>query len=91
MEKQAKLITFVGTVQGVGFRYTAHRIATHYELTGYVRNLFDGGVEMLAQGHSDDIADCIEDLKQSFGQYIRNIDIKDIEPDEQYSEFTIRV
>jgi len=91
MDNIAKLITFSGMVQGVGFRYTAHRIASRYELTGYVRNLPGGSVEMLTQGNPDDIRDCVEDLKLSFGQYIRNIETQDVEIDSQYSEFMIKV
>ena len=91
MDNVAKLIKFSGMVQGVGFRYTAHRIASRYELTGYVRNLPGGQVEMFAQGNADDIRDCVEDLKLSFGQYIRNIEITDVEIDSQYSEFMIKV
>ena len=39
-----------GRVQGVGFRWFAMREATRLRLTGYVRNLPDGTVEVCAQG-----------------------------------------
>ena len=39
-----------GHVQGVGFRYTVKQLATGYEVTGWVRNLADGRVEMLVRG-----------------------------------------
>jgi acylphosphatase len=39
-----------GRVQGVGFRYFAQRAASELGLTGYVRNLEDGGVEVYASG-----------------------------------------
>ncbi|WP_144763302.1 acylphosphatase [Curtobacterium sp. 9128] len=41
-----------GTVQGVGFRYWTARKADGLELTGYARNLFDGTVEVEAEGPS---------------------------------------
>ncbi|WIB76578.1 acylphosphatase [Curtobacterium sp. MCPF17_002] len=39
-----------GTVQGVGFRYWTARKADGLALTGYARNLFDGTVEVEAEG-----------------------------------------
>jgi acylphosphatase len=39
-----------GTVQGVGFRYWTARKADQLELVGYARNLFDGTVEVEAEG-----------------------------------------
>jgi acylphosphatase len=40
---------FLGAVQGVGFRYTARRLATQYHLAGYVQNLPTGEVELVAE------------------------------------------
>ena len=85
----AKLIIFKGNVQGVGFRYTSQRIASRYELTGYVRNLSDGSVEMLAQGLSKDVDDCIKKIQDSFGGYIRQTQINEVPPDPRYTSFKI--
>jgi acylphosphatase len=43
-------IFYSGRVQGVGFRFTAKRVAAGYDLTGSVRNLPDGRVELQAEG-----------------------------------------
>jgi acylphosphatase len=43
-------VFYSGTVQGVGFRYTARTIATGYEVAGLIRNLPDGRVELIAEG-----------------------------------------
>ena len=43
-------IFYSGTVQGVGFRYTVKTVATGFEVTGSVRNLPDGRVELAAEG-----------------------------------------
>jgi acylphosphatase len=43
-------IFYSGSVQGVGFRYTAKTVATGFEITGVVRNLPDGRVELAAEG-----------------------------------------
>ena len=43
-------ILYSGQVQGVGFRYTAKSVATGFEVTGAVRNLPNGRVELIAEG-----------------------------------------
>jgi acylphosphatase len=89
MNKIAKHIIFTGQVQGVGFRFTAQRIANRYQLTGFVRNLYDGTVEMLAQGFEQEIKDCINDIKSSFAGYIRETIINEIPADPKYKDFRI--
>ena len=85
----AKHIIFTGRVQGVGFRFTAHRIAKLHQLKGYVRNSPDGSVEMLAQGYSEDIDDCIENIKESFAGYIREASEEEYPFDPRYTDFRI--
>ena len=43
-------IFYSGSVQGVGFRYTTKSVAAGFEVTGTVRNLLDGRVELIAEG-----------------------------------------
>jgi acylphosphatase len=43
-------VQYSGQVQGVGFRYTARTVATGFEITGMIRNLPDGRVELTAEG-----------------------------------------
>ncbi len=53
---------FSGLVQGVGFRWVASRAAAMYGVSGFVRNLPDGSVEMEAEGSAaalDRVLDCI--------------------------------
>jgi len=85
----AKHIIFVGRVQGVGFRFTAYHIANRHQLTGFVRNLPDGSVEMLAQGQPQDIGDFLEDVKNDFAGYIRETRIDEVSPDPKYTDFRI--
>ena len=85
----AKNIIFIGRVQGVGFRFTAHRIAKRCQLTGFVRNLSDGTVEMLAQGQPEDVDDCIRDIEESFSGYVRETKTEEIPPDTRYRNFKI--
>ena len=53
METQAKRFYVSGRVQGVGFRFFAERIAASLGVCGYVRNLFDGRVEVYAIGSAE--------------------------------------
>ena len=89
MNQTAKHIIFTGRVQGIGFRFTALDIANRYRLTGLVRNLPDGTVEMIAQGPSDDIADCIRDIQDSFAGYIRETKTEEVTFNPQYTDFKI--
>jgi acylphosphatase len=50
VETQAKRFYVSGRVQGVGFRFFAERTASSLGVSGYVRNLFDGRVEVYAIG-----------------------------------------
>lgn len=89
MSNIAKHITFKGRVQGVGFRFTAHGIARRCGITGMVRNLPNGTVEMTAQGHPDDVNDCIRDLQETFNSNIRDTKITDIPYNPRYNDFRI--
>jgi len=43
-------VLYAGQVQGVGFRYTAKTVAAGFELTGIIRNLPAGAVQLIAEG-----------------------------------------
>ena len=68
----AHKVTYRGHVQGVGFRYTVLDLARrHPEVTGYVRNLADGDVEVVAEGPAHEVAALLEDIAQ--GPHARHI------------------
>ena len=48
-------VLYSGRVQGIGFRYTAKTVAAGFDLTGIIRNLPDGRVELIAEGHRDEL------------------------------------
>jgi len=89
MVRNARHIVFIGRVQGVGFRFTAYNIAARHGLTGFVRNLLDGTVEMLVQGYSDDIDSCLQDIKNTFGNAITETKIEEVPLNPQYKNFKI--
>lgn len=48
-------VKFTGRVQGVGFRWNVKDVSRGYSVTGYVKNLSDGSVEMLAEGEENKV------------------------------------
>jgi acylphosphatase len=65
-------VFYEGRVQGVGFRYTVRQIATGYDITGWIRNLPDCRVELLAAGDSDELTAFLQAIRDSqLGSFIR--------------------
>ena len=62
-------------VQGVGFRYTVHRIAAALGLRGWVKNLRDRRVEIMVEGPKEQIEKLTEELAEQFGSYIKEKNI----------------
>ncbi|MBQ9818273.1 MAG: acylphosphatase [Proteobacteria bacterium] len=73
-----KHFLFKGLVQGVGFRYRARYAAQKFGLSGWVRNRFDGSVEMEAQGETDALDNMIEYLRNEPFLEIDSIDEREI-------------
>lgn len=61
---------YEGRVQGVGFRYRVSTIAGRLPVTGYVRNLPDGCVEVIAEGVKADIEDLLAQIRSGMGSAI---------------------
>ena len=72
MLNQQRQVCFSGAVQGVGFRFTACRIADRHDVTGYVRNLPDGRVECVVEGESSEIDAFLKELNRAMAPYIRS-------------------
>ena len=77
-EKVRKHIFFYGRVQGVGFRYYAVQKAKQLGLTGWVKNLYDGSVEMEVEGQEELIDQLIIFLQNRTYIWIERIDAKKI-------------
>ena len=76
--KVRKHIFFSGRVQGVGFRYTAAYLARSMDLTGWVKNLWDGRVEMEVQGRPEAIDRLLSELRNQRCIVIEDIEIQEI-------------
>lgn len=80
-----------GRVQGVGYRYFVKEKAQSLDISGYVKNLEDGTVEVLAQGREENLQKLIEELKN--GPYLAKVEKIDIifrKPLEIFRNFEIK-
>lgn len=91
MIKQIR-IRVSGLVQGVGFRFFTHRQAQKLGLVGYVKNLDNGEVEIVAQGDSEQISKLTEWLEQGgpVSARITNINIGQTSIQEDLTSFKVR-
>ena len=69
---------FTGSVQGVGFRCRAYHAAEHFGVTGWVRNLYDGSVEMEAEGCEEDIDAMLLAIENGHFIQIENMEVTDL-------------
>ena len=90
MSHQRRLVHFSGNVQGVGFRYTAMRVAGAYDVSGYVRNLRDGRVEVVAEGPPEQIDAFIGDIRKRMGYYVEEVAQQPSEATGEFGGFDIR-
>jgi acylphosphatase len=87
---ERRVVYFRGHVQGVGFRYTTARVAAGFEVTGYVQNLADGRVRVVAEGASGEIDRFVAEIRAQLAAYIRDIQ-SDITPATgDFDDFEIR-
>ena len=84
-----KHIIFHGFVQGVGFRWRARQAAELYGCTGWVRNEWDGTVEMEIQGKEEQIDRVIQSINAGRYVFIERMDVQTI-PIEKESSFRTR-
>ncbi len=87
---QRREVFFTGNVQGVGFRYTAQRVAAGYAVTGFVRNLRDGRVQIVLEGQSQQIDSFLASLQARMGGYVRNMTATEVAPTGEFSSFEVR-
>ena len=86
---KAKLVHYAGNVQGVGFRVTASRTARDYPVTGWVRNLPDGRVQLLVEGPDEAVESFLQDVRDRWRGDIRDEQIDEQEPTGAYERFGI--
>lgn len=80
-----------GAVQGVGFRYWAVREAEAFQVSGYVRNLFDGSVEVVLEGPSREVSGFERVLRKGppYGR-VQSVQTVDEEATGEFSSFGVK-
>ena len=69
-------VYFSGNVQGIGFRFTVRSLARRMGIKGWVKNLNDGRVELVAQEERITLVEFLEALRKEFQGYIRKEDLE---------------
>lgn len=89
---QSRLHAIVqGRVQGVSFRYYTQRRARELGLTGYVRNLWDGTVEVVAEGRRSELDQLLAFLQVGpRAAFVTQVDVRWLTPTKDLNRFEVR-
>lgn len=88
----AKKVIFSGRVQGVGFRYSAKRLALGFDVIGWVKNHSDGTVEMQLMGDENEVDEFIIEIveESDLASFIKEHSVAEIPPLENIRGFTTK-
>lgn len=90
MKLRRYVVYYSGQVQGVGFRYAVGQLSGRFEVTGFVRNLPDGRVQIIAEGKTDQLDLFLESIQTEMADYIRAKQLDQQEPSGEFSDFGLR-
>lgn len=82
-------VVFSGHVQGVGFRQTTTQIAKSFPVTGWVKNLPSGNVEMVAEGSKATCGDFLAAIRDRMFEYINDLDCQWGKATNEFEHFEI--
>lgn len=80
---------YSGRVQGVGFRFSAERIANELGLCGRVKNLSNGKVQVVAEADERILKDFLRRLRDAFSHYIEDVAIEWLSASGEFKDFSI--
>ncbi|MFA5063745.1 MAG: acylphosphatase [Candidatus Omnitrophota bacterium] len=89
MKKRAH-IYYSGNVQGIGFRFTVIRLAEKLDVAGWVNNLGDARVELVAEANEGALQDFLSQISNIFSRYIQNIDVSWEPATGEFKDFGVR-
>ncbi|HUY92360.1 MAG TPA: acylphosphatase [Pirellulales bacterium] len=88
--RERRDLLYGGRVQGVGFRYTAREIAGRFEVAGYVQNLPDGCVRLVAEGETDELERFLAAVGAELERYIADVRSRAAEATGEFVGFRIK-
>ena len=81
---------YSGSVQGIGFRFVSCDLARTMNITGWVKNLDDGRVEMVTEGEEKNLKVFLARIKENFSQNIQNSETQWLEATGEFPSFTVK-
>ena len=88
MKKQVRAI-YSGRVQGIGFRFTAEDLAREKKVCGWVKNLRDGRVEIVAEAEEEALKDYLAQIYETFSRYVKDVEINWSAATDEFSDFRV--
>ena len=82
-------VHYAGRVQGVGFRFNAQWIARGFAVTGFIRNLPDGRVQLIAEGEEKEIDRFLARIADSMMGNITHTDVRRTDATGEFSAFEV--
>jgi acylphosphatase len=89
MKKQVH-VYYTGRVQGVGFRFMARELAEELNVAGWVENLPDGRVEIVAEAEEAALDDFLKKIYGCFSRYIHDVETEWLEAKGELKSFSVR-
>ena len=82
-------VFYSGRVQGVGFRYQVLQVAKQFEVSGFVRNLSDGRVQLEAEGQETEVKAFVEEVRDQLSVFIRQVESSAARREPRFKGFII--
>ncbi len=83
-------VFYSGRVQGVGFRYTARRLTAGFVVTGFVQNLPDGRVWLVAEGSAAELDAFLAAIADELDRHIHSVEQTRLEASGEFADFGVR-
>jgi acylphosphatase len=87
---ERRIVHYSGRVQGVGFRFTARQAAEEHGVVGFVENLPDGRVRLVAEGSPERLDQFLAALSRRMDRYIRGSEVESGLATGEFDDFSIR-